>query len=467
MCMCCTVRSFSFNTLPLKRREGVILRPKALGSQLAGRMTSSLGLSSFDDPNRESSDSHELDLSTADAAAQVVKSYFAYWNVRDMSSATSLFAPDCSYEDTQYSTPFVGRPALKSHLLKVASALPPTFTFVVDDISSSPSPNSKSLTSVGVQWHVENSGSPLPFTRGCSMYTVNSSNKISSGFDVPEPAPIKQGNVGLTLLSFASKIINKPARTLPLILTGLYTYVVFFSPYIPGATITELEPRTWNEVINLSLNFFLVAPVLGLPFSPVVHPGLEGIFNLLLSWAAMFSGFITEGIYESCEGDGEGDEIGFTAFAKVLVGMQFLTSAFFLPYLALREEYRGGVLEEEDVPRVYKLIGENKIVPAMLTSVGSFSIYWFLFGRPEFGGFQERLESLGALLSIDRVGSSFLVDLVVFGVFQGWLVDDDVSRRNGDKNDFGVAAAKFVPFFGLAFYFLTRPPLPTKNNEKA
>ena len=26
---------------------------------------------------------------------------------------------------------------------------------------------------VGVQWHVENDGQPLPFTRGCSIYKVD------------------------------------------------------------------------------------------------------------------------------------------------------------------------------------------------------------------------------------------------------------------------------------------------------
>jgi hypothetical protein len=31
-------------------------------------------------------------------------------------------------------------------------------------------------------------------------------------------------------------------------------------------------------------------------------------------------------------------------------------------------------------------------------------------------------------MSVDQVGSSFLVDLVIFGLFQGWLIDSDLKR---------------------------------------
>ena len=217
--------------------------------------------------------------------------------------------------------------------------------------------------------------------------------------------------------------------------------------------------RTWIEVRDLSLNFFLVAPALHLPFSPTVHPALEGVFNLLLSWAAMFSGFLSEGR----PGEDKGAPRGFTPFARVLVGMQFLTSAFFLPYLALRdsEKDEDGVLHREDVTGPYRLIGESKAVPAALGAVGVSSVAWGLFARAdEFGGLAERWSSFVALLEVDRVGSSFLVDLAVFAIFQGWLVDDDVKRRGGAGP--GVEAARYVPFFGLAFYLLTRPPLPSK-----
>lgn len=140
----------------------------------------------------------------ASIADECVRAYFQAWNTRDMESAVALFSDDTIYEDTQYSKAFEGKTELRKHLNKVANALPKTFEFVVDATSASLSDGS---VNVGVQWHVENDGSPLPFTRGCSMYVVEG-GEIISGFDVPEPAPFKQGNFGLGVLSVASKLIE-------------------------------------------------------------------------------------------------------------------------------------------------------------------------------------------------------------------------------------------------------------------
>lgn len=109
-----------------------------------------------------------------------VLAYFSYWNERDMASAIALFADDCVYEDTLYPGVFNGKNELQSHLFNVAKSLPTSFQFVVDVVS-----DDVSTGNVGVQWHVENGNQALPFTRGSSMYQVNSSTgKIVKGFDV-------------------------------------------------------------------------------------------------------------------------------------------------------------------------------------------------------------------------------------------------------------------------------------------
>ena len=51
------------------------------------------------------------------------------------------------------------------------------------------------------------------------------------------------------------------------------------------------------------------------------------------------------------------------------------------------------------------------------------------------------------------------VDSLVFWAFQGWLVPDDMKRRRYEDTTV-LSAARFVPFFGLAYYLLVRPPLP-------
>ena len=222
-------------------------------------------------------------------AASAIRRYFGAWNKRDMVTAVAQFAEDCEYDDTQYSDAFSGKTALEAHLNKVADALPPTFQFCIDEVADAGD-------TCGVQWHVENDGKPLPFTRGCSMYKTDASGLIVSGFDVPEPAPLKPGSSGLLVLGLASKIIKEPVRAVPLVAWGLYCFILFFSNGIlPGPDATQLDMATWVEVRDLSLNFWLIAPGLGLPFAPTVHPGLEAIFNGLLAWAAAFGGFVVDG----------------------------------------------------------------------------------------------------------------------------------------------------------------------------
>ena len=236
-------------------------------------------------------------------------------------------------------------------------------------------------------------------------------------------------------------------------------YVVFFSDWFYGLPATALEVRTWEEVRDLSLNFFLVSPILDLPFAPVVHPGLEGIFNLLLSWAAMFAGFLS---------DDRKRKPNVLPMLPTVAGMQFLTSAFLLPYLATRSTE-----SDDDFTKIPRdeittpiRVAENKILGPSMGLVGTGSIFWGLFARyDDFGDLPTRLASLADLLSIDRVGSSFLVDLAIFGLFQGWLVDDDAKRRGMDPNSISVSLAKYVPFFGLAAYLATRSEILVADED--
>jgi len=387
-----------------------------------------------------------------------VLDFYDAWNNRDIDVAAQCFTEDATYEDTQFPRVLNGREEIKSHFMRCSKALPKSFRFAVDDIAIDEA-NGK----VGVRWHVEDDETgELPFTRGSSFYTVDTNtNLIQTGFDVVEPAVVKPGDVGLNVLSLASKIISEPVRAVPLTLWVVYMYVVFFSTgIIPGANALELEQRTWEEVFNLSLNFFFVSPLLNLPFAPVVHPGLEGIFNLLLSWAALFGGFLS---------DEREEKKNTMPMLPTVIGMQFLTSAFLLPYLATRESEDAESLIEpittEKLNTVAKAF-ESKLIGPFLGFVGGFSMYWGLFGRSEFGSIDERFHTLVDLLSIDRVGSSFIIDLIIFALFQGWLVDDDLRRRgipDGEMSELRFIA-KFVPFFGTAIYLFARP---SYNNDQS
>lgn len=385
------------------------------------------------------------------SAAVAVRRYFEAWNERDMAAACDQFDANCNYEDTQYAGAFSGKEALKTHLYKVADALPPTFRFCIDQVADGGDV-------VGVQWHVENDGVELPFTRGCSMYKANpTTGKLVSGFDVPEPAPIKPGSASLSVLSLASKLIAEPVRALPLLTWLAYILIVFLSNgIVPGKDVSQLDPSTWTEVLNLSLNFWLISPLLQLPFAPVLHPGLEGIFNLLLAWAATFAGFLSDG--RPCRPSG--------SMLPTVVGMQFLTNAFYLPYLATRApENTAETVYVEDLDDTEAKISESRALGPLLAVVGLAAVFWGLFARPEFGDFSERWASLMGILSSDRLAFSFVVDLVLFAVFQGWLVDDDLKRRGASPQEYtGLrAVAKYVPFLGLCSYLVLRPSYPSRR----
>ena len=385
--------------------------------------------------------------------SQVITQYFECWNRREMDNAADLFDPDCIYEDTLYPEQFKGKDDIKFHLLRVADSLPSSFQFVVDEYSTGS--DIKGQVTIGVQWHVESDGQQLPFTRGTSIYKVNDKGLISYGFDVPEPT-VKTGAFSLAILKNASVVISEPRKAIAIVGWLFYCWFLFISTSAPGPSALELDQATWNEVKDLSLNFWFVLPLFSPDNAPVVHPGLEMIFNMVLSFSGLFAGFLSDS-----RGYKERENL-----PKVLVGMQFLTNAAWLPYLISRNNNdvfdEDLALRQDEDSNVLKL-GESKILPILLTAVFTAGIFWGLFARPDFGGLDERFTSLGTLLSQDRLGFSFLIDLVYFSVFQSWLVDDDAERRDWtstiQEKTTLITVAKRLPFFGLAYYLFKRPTL--------
>mmetsp|Transcript_8442 Transcript_8442/g.13021 ORF Transcript_8442/g.13021 Transcript_8442/m.13021 type:complete len:617 (-) Transcript_8442:46-1896(-) len=380
--------------------------------------------------------------------------FFDAFNRRDINDGIELFKEDCLYDDTVFPSPLQGKEALRNHLELSESCLPSTFSFVVDDLADGGE-------TLGVRWHVENEGKEMPFTRGSSFYRIDKkTGLVETVVDEIEPAVLKIGGLKTFMESFKNKIVEEPVRLIPFACWIAYMYIVFISDGIlPGANALQLEQRTWEEVRDLSLNFFFVSPILNLPFAPTVHPILEGVFNLLLSWAALFAGFLS---------DDREEKPNLFPMIPAVVGMQFLTSAFLLPYLTFRTSERDSeakTLTKADLSDVAKVV-ESKLFGLTLGTIGTGSLAWGTFARMEdYGNFNERVTTFWQLMSIDRVGSSFLVDLAIFALFQGWLVDDDLKRRGIDANQLSGLRniARYVPFFGLAAYLVLRPSFPEES----
>lgn len=384
--------------------------------------------------------------------SDAIKSYFEYWNVRDMESACALFDQNCIYEDSLYPKVFIGKDSLKAHLFNVASSVPDSFQFKIDEICED-----KNIGKVSVRWHVESNEKELPFTRGLSLYTVNKKGLISTGFDIPEPT-IKAGSISLGLLKYAKLFTTEPKRIAALGLWILYCWLLFLSDIAPGVNALQLDPNTWLEVKDLSINYWLILPILSPTVSPVVHPMLEGLFNIILAWSGLFAGFMMDG-----SDDKNNSSQRTNRFLPVVIGMQFLTNAILLPYLFTRD---GGEKGAVSPMTLSEKIGESKFLPIIFGAVGLVGAYWAVYGRADdFGSLTTRWESFKAILSSDRLTFSFVVDAIYFSLFQGWLIEDDFKRRTDLSTSRAayqsllVSTGKYVPFLGLLAYFLLRPSL--------
>eukprot|EP00638_Chattonella_subsalsa_P002402 CAMPEP_0117743070 /NCGR_PEP_ID=MMETSP0947-20121206/5911_1 /TAXON_ID=44440 /ORGANISM="Chattonella subsalsa, Strain CCMP2191" /LENGTH=260 /DNA_ID=CAMNT_0005559691 /DNA_START=283 /DNA_END=1068 /DNA_ORIENTATION=+ len=236
-----------------------------------------------------------------------------------------------------------------------------------------------------------------------------------------------------------------------------YMYYLFFSEFSPGPDAFHQPISTLIEAFQLSVNFWFINPLLIPDIAPVLHPALEGLFNFIVSWGLLFMGFLSDGKWREDE-----DRIPMFPF---LVGTAFVTNVFYLPYLFLRKDKPvWKKVGDDEVTSDYLAFAESKLFAGCVIFVGFASIAWALFGRQDgdFGDISNRIVTLKQLIEEDLLAHSFVTDAVFFSLFQAWLVPDDMSRRKWQDNG-ALQAARFVPFFGLAYYLWKRPALVEDN----
>lgn len=81
------------------------------------------------------------------------------------------------------------------------------------------------------------------------------------------------------------------------------------------------------------------------------------------------------------------------------------------------------------------------------------SALWALFGRMDgsFGGIAERWEYLISYLGSERLAYAFIWDMVLYTIFQPWLIGDNL--QNVQQSKLGVVNyLRFVPVVGLIAY---------------
>ncbi len=240
-------------------------------------------------------------------------------------------------------------------------------------------------------------------------------------------------------------------RTLAAVAWVIYIGYLLLSDFPPGASLLHTEPATLRLALDLSLNFGFVLPLLFPASAPELNPLLEALFNLVVAWGLLFWGFLL---------DGRGQRWPMLPF---LIGTAFLTNVFYLPWLALRSPQT----RPPNAPLNWlERLAEGRILPlgilAVILAVGA----WAIWGHPGLSDWATRWQGLVALFGSDRLTYSFGVDLLVFWLFQGWLVPDDMARRQW-QSAWALWVARLVPCFGLILYLGLRPALPPQGAPTA
>ncbi len=391
----------------------------------------------------------------------VIQSIYEAINRRDIPAAMELIDDDCIYEDLNFPQPFLGKDAVRKLFEESCQGVPDDLQFVIDDLTQG------EQNALGVLWHVELDGIPFPNGRGVSFYRLSEkTGKLVFARDLVEP-PIKPGKVSFWIIRLVTPLIRlllkskkddsggtisvsdrenrKSQPLLSVLLWGIaaaYIYILLLSPpgqIVPGEPVWAIKPETIQEIIDESLNFFLILPLLNLSGihyleAPIVHPSLEALFNFAEAWIFMFLPLLLADRRTS-------------NLPKVPIWCMtmFLTNAILTPYMALR--YSLPVPPEKDefqkdwLGIIFGWIG---------LTVGIIALIWGFIGRPEFGDLAQRAQYFGAQLMTNRVMLAFCVDLVLFGIFQAVLLGAVIPE---DKR---MRWLRFVPFWGLAAWLIKK-----------
>ncbi|EEE61135.1 hypothetical protein OsJ_15072 [Oryza sativa Japonica Group] len=229
-----------------------------------------------------------------------------------------------------------------------------------------------------------------------------------------------------------------------------YILWLFLLPYAPGDPVWGISQATISDLIGLSLNFFLILPLLNsagvhLLESPVLHPVAEGLFNFVIAWTLLFAPLLFT--------DSRRDR--FKGSLDLLWGFQmFLTNTFLIPYMAIRLNDPD---KDKSPPQTSKLgsvmVRGAPIVGLTGGLVCILSIAWALFGRADasFGGIAERWQYVQSYVFSERLAYAFLWDILLYSIFQPWLIADNIQNVKASATEF-VNSVRFLPVIGLVAY---------------
>lgn len=381
-------------------------------------------------------------------AKNIIESIYHAINHRDIPAAMKWIDDDCIYQDLNFPHPFQGKEAVQQLFEESCQNVPNDLKFVIDEITEG-----DPLT-VGVLWHVELDNIPFPNGRGVSFYRLSEkTGKLIFARDIVEPA-IKPGKASFFIIRLVTPLIRKllqkqtkhnPKRQyfvsiILWLLSGIYIYLLLCSPpnlVIPGEPFWAIQLETLQEVINESVNFFFILPILNILEiqgiePPLVHPVIQAQFNFAEAWIFMFLPLLLA-------------DQRVKNFPKIPLWSiaMFLTNVFLIPYMAIR--YNQPIPEQLTQPQkgiLARIFGWIGLI------IGIIAIAWIFWDPSEFGNLAQKFQYFGEQIKSNRVTIAFCVDLILFTIFQSLLMGEIMS------SDSKVRWLRFVPFWGLAVWLI-------------
>lgn len=203
------------------------------------------------------------------------------------------------------------------------------------------------------------------------------------------------------------------------------------------------QPEGVSEILNESINFWyanILFETAGWPAVPnqAQHPVSEAIFNFAGTFSFLMLPLI---VYDDkCKRK-------ITYWTAIL----FLTNFLMWPYMALRADFTHKHDRElEPTPAKVPLWGLKWVpwAPAVsytAMAIALFSVYWGLFGRPEFGDLPSRWQYLKYAVTHDRAFDVSISDTICYSLWQTVLMKG------------APAKYRFVPYVGLALWLVDLP----------
>ena len=363
-------------------------------------------------------------------AREVMESFYSAVNGRELEEAWKMVDDDVIYEDFTFQEPFRGREGVRE-LLGDAMSLPKGLDFIIDDVAGGDSWSGDDA--VGMTWHVEFDGVPLPNSRGASLYKTKN-GKLSYARDIVE-SPLKLGSAALGIVGFIATLVRSSKQGLVgsfvafATAASLYWYILLLSPqgqfpFLGGPPAWAIDETTLRNVIDESLNFFYIWPGLdsiGLPSPstlgiqlPQVDALRLALFNVAEAYAFMLLPLLLW--------DRPSEKNVYNWWAPAM----FLTNAILLPYFATRALAQPPQ-ERAKKPSWSPLFG---LLALLVVAVAIWQSWGLYAGLP-------------SLLLGDRVAFAFAIDATLFAVLQAYVFSETAGP-----------AWRFVPFFGLAAWLI-------------